>query len=202
MGAGAAGLDVAANPGQVHGVVNSRGGCVDRRGRLRQALVLLLALAFLFESWIWDQVVAVGRRIVALVPWAEIRAVLVRQIDRLPMWVVLLTFGIPFVVAEAGSAFCVFIAATGHVIVGGVGYVAVKIFGLGLVVPIFDITRQRLLTLRWFAFLHEMLLAFHEFAERLVAPYRATAIAFVRRLRERARAYWSRRLAGAEDEVS
>jgi hypothetical protein len=46
-----------------------------------------------------------------------------------------------------------------------------------------------------------MLLAFHEFAERLVAPYRETAIAFVRRLRDRARAYWSRRLAGAEDEA-
>jgi hypothetical protein len=174
---------------------------VDRRGKLRQALVFLLALAFLFESWIWDRVVAVGRRIIALVPWAEIRAVLIRQVDRLPVWVVLLTFGIPFAVAEAGAAFCVFIAAAGHVVAGGVGYVAVKIFGLGLVVPIFDITREKLLTLQWFAYLHEKLLAFHEFAERLVAPYRETATAFVRRLRDRARAYWSRRLAGAEDEV-
>ena len=50
---------------------------MDRRGNLQRALLLLLALAFLFETWIWDRVVAVGRRIVALVPWAEIRAVLI-----------------------------------------------------------------------------------------------------------------------------
>jgi hypothetical protein len=195
------GLDVAANPGQVHGVVNSRGGGVDRRGNLPRAALLLLALAFLFETWIWNRVVAVGRRIVALVPWAEIRAVLVRQINRLPMWVVLLTFGIPFVVAEAGSAFCVFIAATGHVLAGGVGYVAVKIFGLGLVVPIFDITREKLLTLRWFAYLHEKLLAFHHFALGLVAPYRAAARKLAGELLARARALWARRREGANEEA-
>ena len=125
---------------------------MDRRGNLRRALLLLLALAFLFETWIWDRVVAVGRRIVALVPWAEIRAVLIRLIDRLPVWVALLMFGIPFVVAETGAAFCVFIAATGHILAGSVGYVVVKIFGFGLVVPIFDLTREKLLTLPWFAY--------------------------------------------------
>ncbi len=175
---------------------------MDRRGSLPRAALLLLALAFLFETWIWDRVVAVGRRIVALVPWAEIRAVLVGLIDRLPVWVVLLMFGVPFVVAETGAAFCVFIAATGHLLAGSIGYVAVKILGFALVVPIFDVTREKLLRLPWFAYLHEKLLAFHEFAQRLVAPYREEAIAFVRRLRDRARAYWSRRLAGAEDEVS
>ena len=57
------GLDVAVNPGQVHGVVNSRGDCVDRRGYLRQALLLLLVLTFLLETWIWDRVVAVLQRV-------------------------------------------------------------------------------------------------------------------------------------------
>ena len=47
-----------------------------------------------------------------------------------------------------------------------------KIFGFGLVVPIFDVTREKLLTLPWFAYLYEKLLVFHEFAQRLVAPYR------------------------------
>ena len=174
---------------------------MDRRGNLPRAALLLLALAFLFETWIWDRVVAVGRRIVALVPWAAIRAVLIRLIDRLPVWVALLMFGIPFVVAETGAAFCVFIAATGHILAGSVGYVAVKIFGFGLVVPIFDLTRERLMTLRWFAYLYEKLLAFHHFALGLIAPYRAAARKLAGDLVARVRALWARRSAGANEEA-
>jgi hypothetical protein len=174
---------------------------VDRRDYLQRALLLLLALAFLFETWIWDRVVAVGRRIVALVPWAAIRAVLIRLIDRLPVWVALLMFGIPFVVAETGAAFCVFIAATGHILAGSVGYVAVKIFGFGLVVPIFDLTRERLMTLPWFAYLYEKLLAFHHFALGLIAPYRAAARKLAGDLVARVRALWARRSAGANEEA-
>jgi len=181
--------------------VNSRGVRVNRRGDLPRALLLLLALAFLFETWIWAKAVAAGQRLAALIRWAEIKAALTRVIDRLPAWVVVLLFGVPFVVAEGGAAVCVFFAATGHIVAGGVGYVVVKILGFGLVVPIFDLTREKLLALPWFAYLYEKLLAFHQFAQRLVAPYREAAIAFARRLRDRARAYWSRRLVGTEDEV-
>ena len=195
------GLEVAANPSQVHGVVNSRGGCVDRRNYLRRALLLLLALAFLFETWIWDRMEAAARRLAALVPWAAIRAVLVGLIDRLPVWVALLMFGIPFVVAETGAAFCVFIAATGHVLAGSLGYVVVKIFGFGLVVPIFDLTREKLMTLRWFAYLYEKLLFFHHFALGLIAPYRAAAKKLAGELFVRARALWTRRSEGANEEA-
>jgi len=174
---------------------------VDRRDYLQRALLLLLALAFLFETWIWDRVVAVGRRIVALMPWVEIRAVLIRLIDRLPVWVALLMFGIPFVVAETGAAFCVFIAATGHILAGSVGYIVVKIFGFGLVVPIFDVTRERLMTLPWFAYLYEKLLAFHHFALGLIAPYRTAARKLAAELLARVRTLWTRRSAGANEEA-
>jgi hypothetical protein len=195
------GLDVAANPGQVHGVVNSRGSCVYWRDYLKRALLLLLALAFLFETWIWDRVVAVGGRIFALVPWVKIRAVLIRLIDRLPVWVALLMFGIPFVVAETGAAFCVLIAATGHILVGGVGYIVVKTLGFGLVVPIFDLTRERLMTLSWFAYLYEKLLVFHHFALGLIEPYRAAARKVAAELLARVRAQWNHRSEGANEEA-
>jgi len=90
----------------------------------------------------------------------------------------------------------------GHVVAGAVGYAAMKILGLGLVAAIFDLTRDKLLTMPWFVFVYEKFLAFHEFAERLIAPYRKAARAFLRRLRARARAIWRRRLVGAEEEAS
>jgi hypothetical protein len=174
---------------------------VQDRPKVPRALVFAFALALLFETWIWDRVVAVGGRLLALFPWAAIRARLVRFVDRLPLWVTLLMFGVPLVVAETGAFACVVIAATGHVLVAGVGYVVVKVVGFGLVVPIFDVTRDKLLTMPSFAFVYEKFLLLHEFAERLVAPYRAAASAWVRRLRARARAYWARRPAGAEEEI-
>jgi hypothetical protein len=174
---------------------------VHNRPKVPRALVFVFALAFLFETWIWDKVVAVGQRLMALVPWVALRAALARLVAPLPAWAALLLFGIPFVVAETGAFVCVVIVATGHVVVGGVGYVVVKVVGFGLVVPIFDLTREKLLAMRWFAYVYEKCLAFHAFAWRLVAPYRAAAAAWVRDLRTRARAYWRRRFAGAEEEI-
>ncbi len=174
---------------------------MHNRPKVPRALVLVFALVLLFETWIWNRVVAVGRRLFALIPWGAIKATLARLIDRLPVWVTLLMFGIPFVVAETGAFVCVVIAATGHVLVGGVGYVVVKVVGFGLVVPIFDLTRDKLLTMPWFAAVYGRFLLLHEFAERLVAPYRAAAAAFVNGLRARARAYWARLRVGAEGEI-
>jgi len=195
------GLDVAANPGQVHAVVNLRGGCVDRRGNLQRALLLLLALAFLFETWIWDWVVAAAQRIAALINWAAIRAAMRRVIERLPVGVALLLFGVPFVVAEGGAFLCVLFAAMGHVVAGAVGYTAIKIIGFGLLAPIFDLTKPKLMTLPWFAFVYDKALVFHHFALELIAPYRAAARKLASDVVARVRALWGRRSAGANEEA-
>lgn len=174
---------------------------MNRRERLRQALVLLLALAFLFETWIWDRVVAAAQSVAALIHWARIRAALMRVIDRLPVWVALLLFGIPFVVAEGGAFVCVLVAATGHVVAGAVGYTVIKIVGFGLLAPIFDLTRPKLMTLPWFAFVYGKALIFHHFALTLIAPYRAAARRLVSEAVGRVRALWTRRAQGANEEA-
>ncbi len=170
-----------------------------------RALVLAFALAFLFETWVWNRVVGLGRRIAALIPWEAFKAAVKRLLDRLPAPVSLLAFGLPFVVAEVGSFISVVFVAMGHVVAGAVGYAAMKILGLGLVAAIFDLTRDKLLTMPWFAYVYDKALVFHAFADRLVAPYRKAASAVVRRsrgrLRARARVCRRRSLAGAEEEA-
>lgn len=171
------------------------------RPKVPRALVFLFALAVLFETWVWGGVVAVVRRLLALVPWTALKAALARLVDRLPAWVALLIFGVPFVLNEVGSLGCVLLIATGQFAAGVFGYVALKVVGLALLAVIFDLTRDKLLTMPWFVFVYAKFLAFHEFAQRLVAPYREAAAAFVNDLRARARAYWARRPAGAEEET-
>ena len=138
-------------------------------------LVFMLALAFLFETWIWDRVVGAVRRVVALIRWAAFKAALIRAIDRAPVWVALLLFGVPFLVSELGSFVCVAIVAIGQVKAGAIGYVLSKVVGLTVLALIFDLTRAKLMTMRWFVFLYEWAMVFHRFAEALIAPYRAAA---------------------------
>ena len=174
---------------------------MDRRGNLPRALLLLLALAFLFETWIWDRVVAAARRFAALLHWAEVRVALMRVIDRLPAWAALLLFGVPFIVAEGGSFVCVVLTAMGHVVAGVIGYALIKLIGFGLLAAIFDLTRPKLMTLPWFVFVYDKALIFHYFALTLIAPYRAAARKLAGDLIARARALWARRTEGANEEA-
>lgn len=171
------------------------------RPSVPRVVIFLVALAVLFETWIWGSMMAVMRRVVALIPWTALKEALVRLVDWLPVWAVVIFFGVPFGLVELGSLGCVVLAATGHIVVGGVVYVLLKIFGLALTAAIFDLSRQKLLTLAWFAYLYQKLLVFHDYAHHLVEPYRAAAVASLRQLRARARAYLARHLTGAEEEA-
>jgi hypothetical protein len=164
-------------------------------------LVFAFAIAFLFETWIWDTIVAALSRVARLAHWERVRAALTRVVERAPVWVALLLFGVPFLVSEVGSFFCVALVALGHVELGAVGYLLSKLVGLSVLAVIFDITRAKLMTLKWFAYLYNWAMVFHRFAEELVAPYRAAAKAHFVEARSRFRAYLTRRLGGAEKEA-
>ena len=169
--------------------------------KVPQAVVILFALVVLFETWIWAGMMTVARRLIALFPWTALKRAFVRFVDLLPAWATLLIFGVPFVLNELGSLGCVVLGATGHVVAGALGYIAFKVVGFGLIAAIFDLTRDKLLTMPWFVFVYDKFMAFHHYAEGLVAPYRQATVAFLRRMRARGRAYWASRSARTEEET-
>lgn len=154
--------------------------------------MLLLALVFLFEIWIWDRLVAAARWISDRIPWAEFRERARARFNRWPAIVSVLAFGLPFLVVEGGSTVSVVLMALGHVMIGTALYLALKLVLLTLVALIFDLTREKLMSLPWFVFLYEKLLALHHYADLFVAPYRKRALRALRRFRCRARALWRR----------
>jgi hypothetical protein len=174
---------------------------VVQEARPSRLLVLAFALVFLFETWIWGSVVAAVRPFVALIPWDAFKAEAQHQVNRLPALVALVLFGVPLLFNEFGALFCVILMATGHFLAGAVGYILVKVVGLGLLAVIFDLTREKLMTLPWFVVAYDKFQTLHDFARRLVAPYRNAALAFLRDLRDRARVYWVRLGARARDEA-
>jgi hypothetical protein len=165
---------------------------MNKRASSRPLLLLLLAAAFLFESWFWQCCIALGRRIVALIPWAALKARVAAVVAKLPAPVVLVIFLIPVAIIEPMQTVCVYLIARGYVLSGILGFVALKFFGLGLIAVMFDLTREKLLSMAWFAWVYAKFVAFHAFAHDLIAPYKTAIVKEMLGLREWARAYWLR----------
>ncbi len=163
------------------------------KARASRPLLFLLALAFLFEVWVWDRLVAAVRWTLDRIPWAEFRERARAQFNRWPAIVSILTFGVPFLVVEGGCTVSVVLVALGHVLMGTLLYILLKIALLTMVALIFDLTREKLMTLPWFVVIYEKLIAFHHYAGEIIAPYREAAMRASRAFLSQARA-WRQRL--------
>ena len=144
---------------------------MEEHGRPNPAMVALAAL-FLALAWVWDAFIAAGRWILALVPWLALRTHIIRWVDRLPIFVVVLIYGVPFAIVEPLKGVFLWMMATGHFVSGLISLILLETFGVAFLAVVFDLTRQRLLTLRWFAWLYGKALLFHHFADQLIAPYK------------------------------
>jgi hypothetical protein len=151
----------------------------------RRPLLLLIAAIFLFESWFWQGCIA-------LVPWEALKARIAKLVARLPAPVVLVIFIIPVAIIEPMQTVCVYLTARGHLFLGIIGFITLKFIGLGLIAVMFDLTREKLLSMPWFAWVYAKFVAFHAFAHELIAPYKAMVVAQIRLLKEWARDNWTR----------
>jgi hypothetical protein len=153
---------------------------IDKRPS--RLLALPLAVAFLFETWVWSGLVALARALSELLPWVAFRDAARRWIGRAPAIVAVLLFGVPLAVSEVGAFISVVTMATGHLFAGMALYVLMKMFGLVLVPIIFEITREKLMTLPWFVWAYSKFEALHAMASRFVAPYRQRGLELLRGL--------------------
>lgn len=163
-----------------------------KRFEVKRAALVALAALFLALAWIWDGFIALGRLVVRLIPWKRLKQAFVAFVDRLPTPVVLLIFLVPLAIVEPLLALCVVAIAMGYVVLGVVAWIALKVLGLGLIAVIFDLTKHKLLTVRWFAWCYAKVVVFNAYAHGLIAPYQAAARALVSGARARARAALSR----------
>ena len=157
---------------------------------LSRPLMLALAVVFLFETWVWDSLVAALSWLVRALPWRRVARAIKDVVNRLPAIFAVLLFGVPVVVMEFGAALSVVTIALGHVILGSICYALIKLVGVSLIAVIYDLTQEKLMTLGWFVWLHGKFERLHEIAREYVAPYREAARAQLRVWRERAFGVW------------
>ena len=164
--------------------------------RTKRTALLALALAFLAVASVWDGFIAIGRFLVGLIPWTRFKQAFVDLVDWLPTPIVLLIFLVPLAIIEPLLALATVAIAMGYVVSGVIAWICVKVFGFGLIAVIFDLTKHKILRVKWFAWCYEKVMVFNHYAHRIVAPYTRAAAALLRRWRKRA-ASTAGRLPGA-----
>jgi hypothetical protein len=140
--------------------------------RLMRPLWIALAAIFLFEAWLWDKLTALGHWLRTILPFERIKTWLAGWINRLPAWAALALFIIPVLLVQPLKLAALWLMLHGHFILGVLGFVAVKIVGFGAVAFLFDLTRDKLMTFRWFVWSHDKVLWLRVKATTLIAPYK------------------------------
>jgi len=138
--------------------------------RLARPFLILLALIFLFEAWLWTQLAPIVGWVVARIPWAAFKAKVAAAIERLPPYPTLLVFLVPALLLLPLKFLGLWMLARGFWL-GGLGVLALaKVGSLGVTAFIFDLTRPKLLQLPWFRWLYDHMIVWLAWAHGLVDP--------------------------------
>ena len=141
--------------------------------KLKRIFWLILAAAFLLEAWLWDQCVLIGRALVSRLPWERFKVWLATSLAPLPPPLALLVFIIPLAIIEPFKIAALWLIATRHWFLGGLCFLAAKIIGFGVIAFLFDLLRDKLLSMPWMARLYDWMMHCRKLAHDFVEPYRA-----------------------------
>jgi len=138
--------------------------------RLLRPFLILLALVFLFEAWLWRHLAPIVGRVVALIPWTVFKANVAAAIERLPPYPTLLVFLIPVILLLPLKVVGFWMLANGFWLGAMAVLSLAKVVSLGVTAFIFDLTRPKLLELPWFRWLYEHVILWLAWAHELVEP--------------------------------
>jgi hypothetical protein len=137
---------------------------------LKRWLLILLALVFLFEAWLWSHLAPIVAWIVARLPLKKLKEQIAATIINLPPAATLIVFVIPFILLLPLKFLEFWLLAKREWLAAAVVLIFAKLLGLGVTAFIFDLTKPKLLQMPWFRWLYERVLAWLEWAHALVDP--------------------------------
>jgi hypothetical protein len=155
--------------------------------RLARALWFTLALVFLIESWLWDNVKEWLRTLEKALGLERLEPLLENLVARLSPPMTLALFAVPMVGVLPLKVAALALLAHGHFVLGIVFIFAVKTLTLGVEAFLFDICRDKLLQMQWFGRVYSLVLDVRAWASILVKPYKAQLVELGRSMRAYAR---------------
>jgi hypothetical protein len=138
--------------------------------RLLQPFWVLLAIIFLIEAWLWDHLEPVVAKIVAWIPLRQFKQWLADRIDALSPAMTLIVFVVPLIPLFPLKLVGLWLLAHQYWLSAAFTILFAKFVGVGVTAFIFDVTREKLLEMRWFEVLYEFILMIRAKAKALVEP--------------------------------
>src|SRR3954466_6902980 len=138
--------------------------------RLLQPFWVLLAVIFLIEAWLWDHLEPIVARIVALIPLRAFKQWLSDRVDTLSPAMTLIVFIVPVIPLFPLKLVGLWLLANEYWASAIITIVFAKFVGVGVAAFLFDVTRPKLLEMRWFERLYEIVLTVRAKATALVEP--------------------------------
>lgn len=138
--------------------------------RLIHPFLVLLAIIFLIETWLWRRLEPVVERIVALIPLRAVKAWLAGTIRKLPPAAALTVFVVPVILLMPLKFVGLWLLAQKQWFAAGVVLVFAKLVGVAITAFVFEMVRPKLLQLVWFRWLYDHILTGLAWAHRLVDP--------------------------------
>jgi len=138
--------------------------------RLLQPFWVLLAIIFLIEAWLWDHLEPVVAKLVAWLPLREFKQWLSDRVDALSPAMTLIVFAVPVIPLFPLKLVGLWLLAHEYWLAAVCTLVFAKFAGVGITAFIFDVTREKLLEMRWFEKVYDFIMMLRDKAKALVEP--------------------------------
>lgn len=148
--------------------------------RLLQPFWVLLAIIFLIEAWLWDHLEPIVARVVALVPLRRFKQWLAERVDSLSPAMTLIVFIVPVLPLFPLKLVGLWLLTHEYWLSAISTLVFAKFLGVGVTAFIFDVTRPKLLEMRWFEALYDFVIALRAKAAALVDPVKRRILEILR----------------------
>jgi hypothetical protein len=138
--------------------------------RLLQPFWVLLAVIFLIEAWLWDHLEPIVARVVALIPLQTFKQWLADRVDALSPAMTLIVFAVPVIPLFPLKLVGLWLLAHEYWLSAAFTILFAKFVGVGVTAFIFDVTREKLLEMRWFEATYDYIMMLRAKAAAMVNP--------------------------------
>jgi hypothetical protein len=138
--------------------------------RLMRPFLVLLAIIFLIEAWLWRHLEPIVAAIVARIPLRALKLRIAAWIETIPPAAALAVFVVPAILLFPLKLLTLWLLAHKQLLAAGLVFTFAKLAGLGITAFVFEATRPKLLQMAWFRWVYEHVLMGLAWAHRLADP--------------------------------
>jgi len=138
--------------------------------RLLRPFLVLLAIVFLIEAWLWSHLEPLVEWVVARIPLRRLKRRLKAALEWLPPAAALAVFIVPGLVLFPLKILAVWLIAHKHWLAASLTFGFAKLVGLGVAAFVFEVTKPKLLQMAWFRWFYQHVLTWLAWAHGLTDP--------------------------------